>query len=112
MRRQFYYKGQDYLHRDYTETYTRVSRWIRIRYNMSGDPFFIYDGHRYKLDDFLRTNTMWSVGIADKVEADNGEQVSLAGYEAEQYYKPLFVELSETCEAVRLYRYEGTEREE
>jgi len=109
----FYYTGKTYQNATYTEKYTRVSRWIKIDYTPTENarPFFRHDNKRYYLDDFLRTGSPWSAGIASEIKAADGETVILAGYEAEQYYKPLFVELDEAGEAARLYRYEGSETE-
>lgn len=107
----FYYNGTDYLHRAYTEIYERVSRWIRIDYNANGEPYFRFRNKRYKLDNFLRCNSAWS-SWNDKIHNDKGEEVTLAGYEADVYYKPFFVEISDCGEGVRVYQYLGTERSE
>ena len=110
----FTYTGKNYINADYTETYTRVSRWIKINYTIprrdedESKPFFRHDGKRCFLDDFLRTGSPWSAGITSEITAADGEAVNLAGYEADVYYKPLFVEIDEGGEAVRLYRYEGS----
>ena len=105
----FFYKGIDYLKREYVETYERVSRWIRIDFNGKGEPYFRFRNRRYKLDDFLRCNSAW-VQWNNKIANAKGEEILLSGYEADSYYKPYFVELSECGEAVRVYQYLGTER--
>ena len=109
----FFYTGKDYINREYREKYTRVSRWIKIDYTPTeaARPFFRHDNKRYYLDDFLRTGSPWSGLASEAIKAADGEAVNLAGYEAEVYYKPLFVEIDDGGEAVRLYRYEGSETE-
>ena len=109
MRKQFFYTGKTYNTATYRERYTRESRWKSIFYTMSGNPYFVHMGRRYKLDDFLRAGTMWSVGYPEEITAQDGETVTLAGYEAESYYKPIFIEIDESGERCRVYRYEGSE---
>ena len=109
MRKKFYYESADYLHRTYRETYTREGTWKRIYYTITGKPFFRHHNKRYHLDDFLSTGTPWTAGITDAVKSADGEAVTLAGYEAETYYKPLFIEIDASGEGVRVYRYEGSE---
>ena len=105
----FFYTGKTYNGATYTETYVRESRRIRIDYTPTEDarPYFRHNNRRYYLDDFMRTFYP-SYKPLEIVSAD-GERVSLHGQEADQYYKPLFVELSEDGETVRVYRYEGSE---
>lgn len=109
--KKFFYEGSDYLHRTYRETYTREGTWKRIIYTLAGVPYFRHNNKRYKLDDFLRLGTPWTSGLATEIMSADGEAVTLAGYEAETYYKPLFIEIDDSGEACRVYRYEGTERE-
>ena len=42
--KKFYYSSRDYIGRTYKETYTRKSRYIQIRYNTAGNPFFYIPG--------------------------------------------------------------------
>lgn len=111
MAKQFFYTGIDYKGDKYMERYTRAGRWAKIDYTMSGVPFFRYNNRRYKLDDFISMSSDWSVGLASTIKAADGETVVLSGYESDNYYKTLFIEVSEGGEAVRVYRYEGTETE-
>ena len=108
MNKQFFYKSEDYLHRTYTETYTREGRWKKINYTLSGNPYFTHNGKRYRLDDFLRAG---AAGFTTEIKSKDGEAVALAGYEGETYYKPLFIEIDEGGEACRVYRYEGSTTE-
>ena len=99
----FYYNSKDYMNRDYTETYIRVSRRIKIRWTLSGDPYFLHNGIRYKLDRFMRTENGCNI-----ISADN-ENVVLCGYDSETYYKPYFIEIDVNGDYVRLYEYQGSE---
>jgi hypothetical protein len=103
MRKAFYYSAKDYQNATFTEKYTRVSRWKQIFYNMSGEPYFMQDGRRYKLDNFMRYGN-----TPTEVKAADGEKVTLAGYDATTYYKPYFVEIDESGEGCRVYQYEGS----
>lgn len=109
--KKFFYQSKDYLNRTYTETYTREGTWKRINYTLAGDPYFRHHNKRYKLDVFLRIGSAWSAGITNEIRSADGETVTLAGYEAETYYKPLFIEIDDGGEACRVYRYEGSETE-
>lgn len=101
----FFYKGKNYTSADYTETYKRESRRIRIDYTLTENarPYFRHNNRRYYLDNFMR------IDHGTEIEAADGEKVTLHGYEADQYYKPLFIELDEAGESCRVYRYEGSE---
>ena len=102
----FYYTGKTYQNATYTETYRRISRHIRIDYNLNGDPYFRHGGKRYKIADFMRVNYPSCAPL--EVIAQDGERVELHAYEAKNYYKPLFIELDDAGETVRVYRYEGS----
>lgn len=106
----FFYKGIDYLKREYVETYERVSRWIRIDFNGKGEPYFRFRNRRYKLDNFLRTNSSVYSPLGNAISNAKGEDVILSGYEADEYFKPYFIELSEYADYVRVYQYLGMER--
>lgn len=105
--KKFYYTGKNYLNATYTETYTRMGRWCRINYNQNGEPFFRHDNRRYYLESFIRCGSAWLEPV--EITSTDGEKVSLAGGESDNYYKPIFIELSEGGEAVRVYQFEGTE---
>ena len=106
--KEFTYAGKTFDGRTYTERYTRASRWMKVDYTLSGKAFFRHNGRRYHLDDFTRISFSCFAG---KITAKDGEEVILEGHETDCYYKPLFVEYSDGCEAVRVYRFEGTETE-
>ena len=103
--KKFYYTGRNYYGATYTETYTREGRAKKILYTLTeaSRPYFRHNGRRFYLDDFLRNTA------PIEIEAADGEKITLHGYEAEQYYKPLFIELDDAGEYCRVYRFEGTE---
>lgn len=87
-------------------TFEKVSDWIEIEYvedehdsEKDFTPSFWHDNGRYYLDDFLRThNNPWIFG-------DYPEYIH--GVEANSYYHPLFIEVSDSGEAVRVYEGRG-----
>ena len=87
--------------------FERVSRWIRIDYNMDGEPYFRFKDRRYKLSKFLRVDGVCGCAYTRPITNEKNESVLLAGYEMDTYYKPYFVELNTSCDKVRVYRYEG-----
>lgn len=95
----FFYTDKTYQSATYTETYSRVSRQIRIDYTLNGAPYFRHGGRRYCLNDFMRVNPFI-------ITARDGETVTICGYEAKNYYKPLFIEIDTAGEYCRLYRFE------
>ena len=68
---------------------------IEIEYGEDDDFFFLWDGIKYKLSDFIRThNNPWvSDNFPDYIH----------GYESENYYNPLFIELIDDV-AVNMYK--------
>ena len=111
--KKFYYTGKTYQNATYTEEYTRVSRWIKIDYTIprseeaESRPFFRHGNRRFYIDDFIRTN--YPSGDYTEIESKDGEKATLHAYQADQYYKPYFIELDESGEAVRVYQYNGSE---
>ena len=99
------------INNDCIEVYKRVSRWIKIDFNLHGELFFRHNGRRYKLNDFMRINYPYydTDILTDTINPlDAREVIQLSGYEANEYYKPLFIEVSDSGDSVRLYRYDGT----
>lgn len=105
--KKFYYKGKNYINATYTEEYCRVSRWKKIYFNPARNPYFMQDGKRHFIDDYIRTN--YPAGDYTEIIAKDGETATLHAYQAETYYKPYFIELHESGEAVRVYQYNGSE---
>ena len=87
--------------------FKRVSRWIQVKYTIKdGNPYFEFRKQRYHLGNvktncpiILRCrNNMWS--------AFNNEELPnyIHGYSSESY-NPIFVEISDSGEAVRIYEH-------
>ena len=107
--KKFYYNGKNYFNADYVETYERESTWKSIFYTIANEsrPYFRHNGKRFYIDNFTRTN--YPAGDYTEIKAADGETAFLHAYESETYYKPLFIEIDESGEKIRVYRYIGTE---
>ena len=100
----------------------RVSRWIKIRqaYNVTEKhslyyyaekleenenmlDYFIFNGRKYALNQFYRFGTMWTPS-PPPMFYENDKLHYISGYDAENYYNPLLIEVEECGEAVRIYR--------
>ena len=100
----------------------RLSRWIRIEYAYNvterhslhyyaedtGDggnalTFFRWNGRKWALCQFYRFGTMFTPD-APPMWYEKGKLQYIAGYDAENYYNPVMIELSEDCEYVRVYQ--------
>lgn len=106
--KQFYYMGKDYQNRDFKEIYNRLSRWLKIYFTLSGDPYFNFKGKRYRLDNFISNNSAWG-SVTDILTSEDGEKIMFSGYEADSYYRPYFIEVDSCGDAVRVYQYSGCE---
>ena len=112
-------------------TLKRVSRWIKVRqaynitkrhslygyatdenghyegssnFNPKSETFldyFIFCGKKYALNQFIGCSSQWGYPIMFYDEFENLNHIS--GYDSEDYYKPLLIELSESGEYVRCY---------
>ena len=91
------------------EKYKRVGRWQRIKWTLSGSSYVVHDGRRYKLDSFYRLGSAWCLGEPFEIKDRAGRSAVLCGYQMEEYYKPLFIQLDECGEMARLFRFEGVE---
>ena len=99
----------------------RVSRWIRIRqaYNITEKhtlhyyaeniddnenvlDYFIFHGKKYAINQFYRFGTMFNPG-AMPMFYEKDKLHFISGYDSENYYNPIMIELSECCEYVRIY---------
>lgn len=111
------------------QEYTRLSRWIKIKtnynpnnknrlecyihdgfgyskYSDSYDPknhdgkyldYFTFQGRNYSIDQFLRLD--YPIFYQNK----EGKTCFLSGYDLENYYNPLLIEIDESGEYIRLY---------
>jgi hypothetical protein len=100
---------------------TRVSRWIRIQtaYNITerhalhyyaentdvgnAVDYFTYGGTRYALARFLRFGSPW-LPVEYSWTDDDGKMQFLSGYDSENYYNPIMIEIHPDGEHVRVYR--------
>ena len=100
----------------------RVSRWIKINqaYNITEKhslfyyaekiddnetvlDYFIFQGKKYALNQFYRFGTAWTPGNIPMFY-ENDKLNFISGYDSENYYNPILIEVSDCCEAVRLYK--------
>lgn len=112
----------------------RVSKWIKIRslpvtkrhalwdyatdgsgyhpYQNRFNPengvfldYFRFEGKQYALEQFLSTSSTFMGAYNPYYTANNvDDYVILSGYEADEYFHPLLIELDECGEYVRLYK--------
>jgi hypothetical protein len=113
--------------------YRRVSRWIQIRQNYNPGKrnrlwdyvtdengrhpyqdnfspenglfldYFIFNGRTYAIEQFIGFGS-----IADCIGhhtgyIENGEKYYLSGFDSEDYYRPILLELDDCGERVRVY---------
>ena len=86
--------------------FKRVSRWIEVKYTLKGNPYFDFRKRRYHLGNVNTTcpvllrcrNNMWSAFNNDELPS------YIHGYSSESY-NPIFVEISDSGEAVRIYEH-------
>ena len=67
--------------------------------------YFVFQGKQYALEQFLSTSSAWA-GAWNPFYSENDvdDYVILSGYEAEEYFNPLMIEIGEYGEFVRVYR--------
>ena len=112
----------------------RLSRWIKIRtlpvtkrhhlydyatdgsgyhpYQDKFDPgdgvlldYFVFQGKQYALEQFLSTSSAWAGAWNPFYSANNvDDYVILSGYEADEYFHPLLIEIGANGEFVRVYK--------
>ena len=111
----------------------RVSRWIKIKCNCNPNKnnhlwdyvtdenghhpyddkfdgsrvyldYFKYDGRTYAIEQFIAVGSV-ADGIGHHMGyIENGEKLYLSGYDSENYFSPLYVEVDSWGEKVRLYK--------
>ena len=112
----------------------RISRWIKIHtlpvtkrhrlydyatdmngyhpYQNNFDPsdgvlldYFTFQGMQYSLEQFVSTSSAWA-GAWNPYYSENDvdDYVILSGYESEEYFHPLLIEIGAYGELVRVYR--------
>lgn len=105
------------------KTLLRLSRWTRVHcdvvskrhplhyysepdseYPGKGILFwFRFNGKKYALDQFICMNGMWATPVM--FEDETGKLNYLSGYDSEDYYNPIMIEVSDDGEHVRVYQY-------
>lgn len=112
----------------------RLSRWIKIHtlpvtkrhhlydyatdgsgyhpYQDKFDPstgvlldYFVFQGKQYPIDQFLPTTSTWAIAWNPYYsENDVDDYIILSGYESEEYFNPLLIEIGGYGEFVRVYK--------
>lgn len=111
----------------------RVSRWITIKHNYNPRPnnylwdyamdenghrpyesnfnpenglyldYFTYRGRNYAIEQFWALGNPFYAALSLAYENENGQLCYLSGVDAEDIYKPIYIEFDECCERVRIY---------
>ena len=113
----------------------RVSRWIPIRHNYRPNRrnrlwYYVTDGNGRRetqegfdpssglyLDYFVWNGRTWAIGQFNSVygtmgippiffENEDGKTSYISGYDSENYWNPIMIELDDCCENVRVYEEE------
>ena len=85
------------IHADNGYSYQTVSRWIKIRFNTTGEAYFLYRGMRHKFDNIERLH--YPITWQDK----EGKLQYLSGVEYITWFYALFVEIHPDGEYIRLW---------
>ena len=65
----------------------------------------MFQGKQYSLEQFLSTHSVWtSAWNPFYSENDMDDYVILSGYESEEYFNPLLIEIGGYGEFVRVYK--------
>ena len=124
------YDGKE-CENDYS--YIRKSRWIKIKTNYKPSKrnalwdyvtdgsgyhpyqdqfnpaeglyldYFTYNGRNYSIDQFMRIGCAFDCMGRYLGYYENGDKHYLAGYDSADYFNPIFIELDEYGENVRIY---------
>lgn len=115
-----------------TRDFVRVSRWIKVKTNYSPckrnplwdyvqdgngyksyqedfDPesglfldYFTFNGKNYALEQFMLLGNPFFTAVSYEYEED-GKLCFLSGVDGEDYFKPIYIEMDEYVEHVRVY---------
>lgn len=104
------------------KTLVRLSRWIKLHYEYVSKKHSLYDyadtdssddmvlliwfqfrRKKYAMNQFICMNGVWANPVM--FEDETGKLNYLSGYDCEDYYNPIMIELSEDGEYVRVYQY-------
>lgn len=117
---------------DGTKIFNRVSRWIEVKQNYNPCPrnsrwyyvqdengykphennfnpenglyldYFSYHGRNYAIEQFLSLSHPFYLPVSYSYN-EGGKQFCLSGVDGENIYNPLYIEMDETGEYVRIY---------
>lgn len=115
-------------------TVTRVSRWIKVQHNYNPNranslwdyvtdlygynehsehynprqglvlDFFRFDGQTFALSQFGLLGGPWAGGQPLTFTDTDGKLTVISGYDMDNYYSPLLMEMDEYGEYIRLYK--------
>lgn len=89
--------------------FTRLSDWTEIYHRHIIDgyvSYFDFDGITYALDEFLGLGTYWiNEPVHNFIDFD-GTHASIIGIEDTGYMHPIYIELSDCRDYVRIYEKE------
>ena len=116
-----------------TKTFKRVSRWIKVKQNYNPHTnnrlwdyvtdengykpyqdkfnrenglfldFFRWNGRTWAVNQFFVLGNPFYTGVSYSYEDENGKECYLSGIDSENIYNPIYIELDEYCENVRVY---------
>ena len=126
--------GHDGWHPDGTRMFERVSRWMKVKHNynpskrnplwdyvMDGygykpyqekfDPseglyldYFTFEGKNYAIEQFLALGNPFWTAVSYTWQDKDGKWYCLSGIDGEPLFDPIYIELDEYGENVRVYR--------
>lgn len=89
--------------------FTRLSDWIGIYHLQVKEgwvSYFDFDGITYAMDEVVRLGSIWANEQPYHFIDGDGSQRSIVGIATALYYCPIYLELSDCGELVRLYERE------
>lgn len=86
--------------------FTRLSDWIAI-YHLKVEEgwvsYFDFDGAMYAMDEIIKLGNPWSSVPQHLLIDADGSPASIVGVEATSYLHPIYIEVDEYRELVRVY---------
>ena len=87
----YYYTVDGYGYREGTENYNP------IEHDGKYIDYFCWNGRKWAIEQFLRLD------YPIFFENEDGKTSFISGYDGEEYYNPVLIELDDCCECVRVY---------
>lgn len=114
-------------------TLVRLSRWIKVRQNYKPNKrnrlwdyvrdgsgygphsnkfnpadglfldYFVWNGRKWAIEQFLSVSGTMGLPAPILFEDENGKTSCIAGYDGENYYNPILLEVDDCGEYVRVY---------